>query len=598
MDKDTLAEQEQQQEEQTPRKKNIIDWINDFIDLIRHARKLQDIVRQFEKPSPVEPPPTQPSTLPETTPLEAPQIPTEAIPESIGELGTAAEGAGAVEAAGAGAAEGAAVVGGEAAAAAGGSAAAVGATGAGAAAAGGAAAATGGATAAVAGGTAVAGGAAAVGGGTIALIIGIILLVIILIVIIVLIILNLVNPSTPTPVTPVIGTDISSCTFYNGDARVTRSFKFGNPSITSFIVEVANKIDIPPPMIAAIMSREREDIVTNPSTIIFTGDYDPRRSSPSDPTSATGAMQIQPRTFRGAFLWATNTIDPETERIYNAFGKTNVSIDIDRHTPAANDPVLRIASIKDSIILGAYELKRLKLVVNGRGAWDETTVRTVAGKYHGGEASTLAAGCSLGYCDHVWKSFSECRPSVPVPSGVPAETVDIVRMVNAVREDPACVDSFTSSNYNRCLARIPTDITNYARVISEIRTSVYETGTSTLQCVGFAKASTAALNNPPLDPPAPLPGAAFQYRDRHSFSYVFIPVTLAPPQPGDIPIWSYAPGIRNSGHIGVIVAIYPDGKIQIADANWNGPGKMQLRNFAALSAVIQEGMEGYLRKQP
>lgn len=377
--------------------------------------------------------------------------------------------------------------------------------------------------------------------------------------------------------------DIAKCTFYNGDAKTSRPVYIQTPGIAQVVSDVADKTGVPAPLIMGIIARERESLLTGTDrNVTFESDFDATTSY----AGAIGTMQMKPSTFEGSFRFGKLTVVDDF-KILKQFGKNQTSTSISQHIPNLTDPVLRIASIRDSIIAGAYELRQLKESsrFHIRSWYDEELIRDVAGGYHGGTNNRLG-GCSLGYCRDVVKSVQQCRATPPGEEH-PLEAGVVGQFVREFTENPLCRFGIYRINLGFCLDRISPTTPNISLVKNEIAVSVNSTGV--LQCVGFVHAMTRLTSYPFLGYG---PGSAYEYINAYPRGlYIFVP-RGGIPLSGDIVIWTYAPIFRPYGHIGFIVDVLTDGTLRVAEANWGAPGMVQIRSVPGNDT----GIGGFLRK--
>ena len=206
--------------------------------------------------------------------------------------------------------------------------------------------------------------------------------------------------------------DISSCTFYRGGDSI-QGYKYSNPLLASLVSDISNKVGVPPAIVAGIMRVESRDAFSSTPDYL-TNDYDAHPSS-----VAFGIMQFVPATFIDYF----NRNRAELQSLYNKTDVTTVTAGTDKDHMAP-DNVLRIYSIKDSIIATAFKVKNDKQSINGSGPWDEATVRQIAYLYYGHDrfGTTNYTGFDnspQNYGDDLWKSFSQCKltSSCPIQTG-------------------------------------------------------------------------------------------------------------------------------------------------------------------------------------
>ena len=197
------------------------------------------------------------------------------------------------------------------------------------------------------------------------------------------------------------GGDIANCTFYrSGDS--TPGLKIGNPNMASLISSISSTVGVPASIIAGIMRVETGSALASTDQSYLDHDYDAHTQS-SPPYISFGVMQFTPGTF-------INTFNANKSAMANDFGKTSATTNIDPPNNMAPQNVLRIYSVRDSIIAAAFKVKGDKNNINGNGPWDKTTVYEIARRYYG--RLSYPGG---NYGDNLWKSFSQCQPSTPPP---------------------------------------------------------------------------------------------------------------------------------------------------------------------------------------
>lgn len=203
------------------------------------------------------------------------------------------------------------------------------------------------------------------------------------------------------------GANIASCTFYRGGDGIA-GVRIGNPQMASFITDVATKVDIPTAVLAGVMRVESVQGLMSTDTTYLQNDYDAHSSG-----VAFGIMQFTPGTF-------INTFDQNKAALGSLFNKTGVSTKIVGQSDMEPNNLLRMYSVRDSIIAAAFKIKKDKELFNGNGPWNEAAVNAVATSYYG---CLLYPSCNTGpnsYGGDVWKSYSSCQaPSAPIGGGGP-----------------------------------------------------------------------------------------------------------------------------------------------------------------------------------
>lgn len=230
---------------------------------------------------------------------------------------------------------------------------------------------------------------------------------------------SLVGPfsrvSEASPLQPPLpggGGDIASCTFYRGGDS-TPGLKFNISEWPVLISDIATRVGIPSSVLAAILRVECPNCFATTNPDYLTNDYDAHSSG-----VAYGVMQFTPSTFK----W---TYDSNKPSMVSLFGKTSVKTEIDPQSAMAPIDVLRIYSIRDSVIAAAFKIK----ADSGGGSWsDRSTLDKVAGAYYGclrydnDPDTTIDEACKTGpynYGEDLWKSVSQCQSTSPSPSVPP-----------------------------------------------------------------------------------------------------------------------------------------------------------------------------------
>lgn len=177
---------------------------------------------------------------------------------------------------------------------------------------------------------------------------------------------------------------------------------------------------------------------------------------------------------------------------------------------------------------------------------------------------------------------------IPVPtiSGVPQPTTILPTSQPPTDEQLDIADSAlrlfeiiqgnncqgTATVANDCYNRIKDiDIIKNTSAGVELHASIYKTGLRQLQCVGFAKAASAAAGRSW----GVIHGAARNYLPpaKSPNGFQFVSKGTSGIRPGDIPIWDHAP----AGHTAVVVEVYDENNFRVAEANWENRGEVQLR---------------------
>jgi|GEM_PF-5594890 len=214
------------------------------------------------------------------------------------------------------------------------------------------------------------------------------------------------------------GGDIASCSFYRGgDANTTNpdgGLKFRIAEWPALINDVAAKVGIPPSIIASLLRVECNNCFYSDNPDYIKNDFDPHCSKTENnechPSGIYGLMQFYGPTFEGVF----NRNKEEMEKL---FGKTAVSaIPVSSQVEMAPDNVLRIYSVKDSIIAAAYKIKQ---DVGTNPPYDRKAIERIVKPYFGNTCSYVKRDASknvigtFNYCDDVWKSYSSCQKTAP-----------------------------------------------------------------------------------------------------------------------------------------------------------------------------------------
>jgi len=223
------------------------------------------------------------------------------------------------------------------------------------------------------------------------------------------------------------GEEIAQCTFYRGGDK-SQGLTIGNPALAALISDISTKVGVPGSIVAGIMRVETGGALSSSDSSYLTNDYDSHCSLPSVmlpvPSNQTlevcgrsgiafGIMQFTPDTFKGTFN--INQTDMQ-----NIFGKTSFNSQLKAFDQKEPDNVLRIYSVKDSIIAAAFKLRADKQSINSTGTWDEATVKEIAARYYGRNADGTTNyvgydGSTQNYGNDLWKSYSSCiAPTTPI----------------------------------------------------------------------------------------------------------------------------------------------------------------------------------------
>lgn len=215
------------------------------------------------------------------------------------------------------------------------------------------------------------------------------------------------NPTQP----PGKPGQISSCTFYRG-GDTTPGLKFRIQEWPTLINDIASKVGVPAPILAGILRVECGSCFNTSDPTYVTNDYDSHCSKDSSGNCiAYGAMQFTP----GAFL---NTFNNNQEEMKNKFSKTSVSLEIKDQNNIDPNTVLRLYSIKDTMIAAAF---KVRADAGSNPPFSQSTVENIAYRYYGClkyDVPPKDDSCSNGaynYGADLWNSYNNCQiPSLPV----------------------------------------------------------------------------------------------------------------------------------------------------------------------------------------
>lgn len=202
-------------------------------------------------------------------------------------------------------------------------------------------------------------------------------------------------------VTGVGGGQIASCTFYRGGDGAKKEedagLRFRIAEWPALINEVASKVGVPSSVIAGLLRVECPTCFYSQDPSYIRNDYDDHFSEVGGVPVAYGATQFTPQTFKFTF-------ERNKTELQEKFSKTSYSLDINPTDRAnLNNPVLRMYSIRDSIIASA-----LKARADSGGVFDEAGVKKAVKAYYGG-CEYDQGGKEWNYCEDVWKSVSQCQ---------------------------------------------------------------------------------------------------------------------------------------------------------------------------------------------
>lgn len=204
------------------------------------------------------------------------------------------------------------------------------------------------------------------------------------------------------------GAEISQCIFYRSGDRTSSNpsggLTFRIPGWPALINEVASKVGIPPSVLAGLLRVECGDCfgTTDPSYI--RNDYDSHYSTVNGQPFAYGVMQFYPPTFE-------NTFNLNRDEIGRLFGKTAVKTTVDPQSNMAPPNILRIYSIKDSLIAAAFKSRRAS-----GGNYDRAGIERIVRDYFTQcEYTSTGSSQTFNYCDDLWNSYQRCQIPTPTP---------------------------------------------------------------------------------------------------------------------------------------------------------------------------------------
>lgn len=221
---------------------------------------------------------------------------------------------------------------------------------------------------------------------------------------------NTVTTRVGNPPLEALGGPIQECTFYRGGDRIP-GVKMGNPELANVINDIANRVGVPPAIVAGILRVETSGAFATTDMSYLANDYDAHSSG-----VAYGAMQFVPSTFTGIY-------EKYKEDLRTLFGKTDVRTSIDPQGAMAPENVFRIYSIKDSITAAALKVKSDKESFNGSGPWDQAAVNHILNRYYGCLKYPSCTNGPHDYGEDVWRSYSNCQESLfgPGVSPIPGD---------------------------------------------------------------------------------------------------------------------------------------------------------------------------------
>ncbi|MDO8498594.1 MAG: N-acetylmuramoyl-L-alanine amidase [bacterium] len=263
-------------------------------------------------------------------------------------------------------------------------------------------------------------------------------------------------PPSISPPPPGSGGQIASCTFYrSGDSVSGLNFRIAEwPAL---IEEVASKVGVPPAVLAGILRIECPDCFYSNNPDYIKNDYDAHTNG-----LVYGVMQFYPPTFQNVF----NTNQPEMQSL---FGKTIVTTNIDPQSSMAPNNVLRIYSIRDSLIAAAF---KVRADAGGTPPYTQTNIDNIVKAYFTTCTYTQGGG-TYSYCNDLWQSYSQCQQSTgitPSPSiSPPPVTTQVCKgdlasfnatmmLLPLPKQKPICEQTLTGSCGRPGFCTTPTKI--------------------------------------------------------------------------------------------------------------------------------------------
>ncbi|MBI2596673.1 CHAP domain-containing protein [Candidatus Daviesbacteria bacterium] len=383
-------------------------------------------------------------------------------------------------------------------------------------------------------------------------------------------------PGAPTgEAAPIPGSDsalpsgnLAQCSF----AGVSGDLKVGNPTLADMVSDISAKVGVPGSVVMGILRIESSDKFVNKDPNYLTNDYD---ATPST-AGAIGIAQFMPDTFKGVFL---NNKDDISKKFQKAAVITTREPAV---SPPPNDDLMRITSVRDSIIMAAYKIKDDKNARAGSAAgWDEKAVRAVAKAYYG---ACSYEGASGDYCKDLTQSLNNCKTA----SIILADTNQIGQIVKGIQS--VCVYNGVAgvvSTYNlSCLNSVDPSLP--AIVDSQIRSSTVSH--TFLQCVGYVKAIASWINNETLNDHnvanaydyQAIPPLGYRFVSKGDDSAIMI---------GDIAIWNNAP----NGHVAYVVGVESANRFLVTEASWGPQGYVRMDRY--IDKTSESGFQGWARKQ-
>lgn len=368
-----------------------------------------------------------------------------------------------------------------------------------------------------------------------------------------------VSSSTPTSVSiPVSGAgptstaSISQCSFYG----LSGETKVGNDQLVKLVVKISDRVGIPSSILAGITRIEWQQGFANKNEQYIEDDYEAVISS----AGAIGIAQFIPTTFEEVF----RLNQKELAEKFNKHSQINYIQP--QQKPPSNDTILRITSIKDSLLAAAFKIRMTKR--DSINPWTSNEVKLVAERYHG---ACPYPGTSKSYCEDLAKSFDNCKSSPVLASTTEVTTIasSIIaacRLETLPKNDQ--VGAVKAQNAS-CLDAAQPPLLK--RVKELIISSIEGAKSKALQCVGFVQALIG--NTLPV-------GSAEAIAYTKIEGYRFIPNNKGrdPAEPGDIAVWSGG----SFGHTALVTKVIDKDSFEVAEANYCSVvydcGKVQLRS--------------------
>ena len=374
-----------------------------------------------------------------------------------------------------------------------------------------------------------------------------------------------IAPTTEAPaISPTQGiANLAQCSYYGASGTL----KTGNPTLAELVSDISSKVGIPGSLLMGILRIESIPGFTSKDPNYLANDYDGTVSS----KDAVGIAQFEPDTFAGIF----NKYKTELAKI---FGKTGfIKYKTDPVVPSPNDSIMRITSIKDSIIMAAYKIRDDKNAgVGSAAAWDENAARLVARRYYG---ACSYEGASGRYCEDLAKSFINCKSA----TFASADVGQIGQIVQGIQN--ACAGAIVVKSNLACLNSASPPLPKI--VDDKIRESAIAYGA--LQCVGYVKALASWVNGETLNDHGV--ANAYDYQSIPPAGYYFMSKTDNKDiMVGDIGIWNNNP----NGHVAYVVAVDSPSRFLVTEASWGPQGYVRIDRH--IDKLSEPGFQGFARK--